>query len=626
MAGDKALIELRFQLDNALKDIKRLEKSFKSTTRDMDRDADKVDFDKTKKSLKSLDKQVAKTGKGFANFKNILVGIGAIQGLRILMSQFTDFLRLAGRQEQALKGVEQALKSTGRSAEITAEQMLEMAGGLQAVTTFGDEAILEMQQVLLTFDKLGTETLPRVSELVLDLSVRMGTDMKSAALQLGKALQAPTEQLSGLSRAGVIFTASQKETIKALIEGGKEAEAQAFIIAELETKIGGAARAMRNTMPGAVNAFRNSLDDLKEDIGKTGSDGVRGVVTALDDEVNKLRKTFEKESEGGGFFDTVGFQVSQLVRVVGFAARGMALYGNSFKFVQGAAISASAALAGFLSWTLDLIPGMDNLANAAAEAAVKLGITGERIKGIAAKDIRAGIKQLEQDLIDIGQAILDAEKGAKELGETLADEVVPAEEEAAEGAKELAEAQEDATETAEDLAEAQSLVADELDRVTEAEEALAKARDTSNQAGSEKERIDKRIQEIQDKSVISFDDENELNQLFKERADVVQDIARSSNDLAEAEAILNNERNTQQPKDKSRLEQIREEIDLHFKLQDAMRLTIGLVQELNAELAKSKQRYEELTVAAAKFGVAALKAFDDALDACEKLKECQKEL
>jgi len=97
----------------------------------------------------------------------------------------------------------------------------------------------------------------------------MGTDLKSAAIQLGKALNDPIANLSALSRSGIQFSKSQKAMVKELVESNKMVEAQKIILAELDTQFGGSARAARDTMGGALSALGNKFGDLFEASGKT---------------------------------------------------------------------------------------------------------------------------------------------------------------------------------------------------------------------------------------------------------------------------------------------------------------------------------------------------------------------
>jgi hypothetical protein len=66
---------------------------------------------------------------------------------------------------------------------------------------------------------------------------------ESNATQLGKALQDPIKGITALNRAGITFTADQKELIKSLVESGKVLEAQNLILTEIESQVGGTAEA-----------------------------------------------------------------------------------------------------------------------------------------------------------------------------------------------------------------------------------------------------------------------------------------------------------------------------------------------------------------------------------------------
>lgn len=190
--------------------------------------------------------------------------------------------------QQALAQLEAGVKSTGGAAGRSAEQLVEMSGSLQKLTGVSDEAIQRGQAVLLTFTKIGRDAFPGAIQASLDLSRRLGTDLSSAALQVGKALNDPIKGVTALSRAGVQFTESQKDTIKALTESGRLIEAQTIVLRELELQVGGSAEAFRNTLPGAIASLSNSWGDLLEEVGKSGEGGglfrtgIEGMVSSLD--------------------------------------------------------------------------------------------------------------------------------------------------------------------------------------------------------------------------------------------------------------------------------------------------------------------------------------------------------
>ena len=108
--------------------------------------------------------------------------------------------------------------------------------------------------------------------------------MQSAALRLGKALNDPVRRLSELSETGVFFTQAQQETIRALAESGRMAEAQAQILDVLESQYADTARAARGELGGALKALGNTWGDLfelSEDAGRGIAAHIEGINRAI---------------------------------------------------------------------------------------------------------------------------------------------------------------------------------------------------------------------------------------------------------------------------------------------------------------------------------------------------------
>ena len=254
--------------------------------------ADSTDIKHTEKDLKNLNKTSSKTekatgkmNKGFASLGSTLKKLAPfIAGLGAAMLA-RKIIQNTIAQENAIKQLEQRLKSTSAVVGITSKELQNLASSLQSVTTFGDESILSMQSILLTFTNIRGEAFERTTEAALNLSIAMGTDLKSSAVQLGKALNAPTQNLSALTRSGIQFTKEQKDVIKALEATGRLAEAQGIILEELETQFGGAARAARDTFGGALAGLGNASNDLLESKGglKDAKEAVEAVTKSLSD-------------------------------------------------------------------------------------------------------------------------------------------------------------------------------------------------------------------------------------------------------------------------------------------------------------------------------------------------------
>lgn len=174
---------------------------------------------------------------------------------------------LAGAQEDAETLLASSYESMAAAGWTTLDELQAQASAFQEVTTFGDEDILEFQSVMLTFGNVTGDVFTQATELGLDMSAKLGTDLQSTAIQVGKALNDPVQGISALSRAGVSFTEDQKAMVKAMAEAGDMAGAQAIILGELENQFGGTAEAMALTGTGQAKQAMNALGDAGEQIG-----------------------------------------------------------------------------------------------------------------------------------------------------------------------------------------------------------------------------------------------------------------------------------------------------------------------------------------------------------------------
>lgn len=184
-------------------------------------------------------------------------------------------LELWDRQEQAVTRVETAVRSTGMAAGLTARQLQDMAAGMQKITTFGDEDILaKVTAPLLTFTQISGPQFEQAQRAVLDLSTVLEMDLKSAALQVGKALNDPARGLSMLSRAGIQFSEEQTNIIKQLQKTGEIAKAQEVILTELATQFGGQSQAAAERGLGPLRQLSNEWGDLQEKMGGVVAQGI----------------------------------------------------------------------------------------------------------------------------------------------------------------------------------------------------------------------------------------------------------------------------------------------------------------------------------------------------------------
>lgn len=171
--------------------------------------------------------------------------------------------------------VEAALKSTQGAAGLTFDELKKGAEDTAHSLKFTQAEIMGMQSILLTFPSVTKETFGQASTIIEDMSTRLGQDLKSSTIQLGKALQDPERGITALRRVGVNFNDEQTKMIKNLAATNHMAEAQAMILKELTLEFGGSAAAaaeadksfrLDKTMEENKVALGEMIDKIKEEL------------------------------------------------------------------------------------------------------------------------------------------------------------------------------------------------------------------------------------------------------------------------------------------------------------------------------------------------------------------------
>ena len=243
-------------------------------------DADVANFVKDMGRAADASEKTAKAITGA--FKLMNNAMGALGVTLSAGAIFGKMLEESKQAESAAKKVEAVLRATGGAAGITAQQVDAVASSMSKLTGIDDDVIKGGQALLLTFKGIGKDVFPAATQAMLDMSETMGQDLKASAVQLGKALNDPKEGLSALQRIGVTFSESQKTVIKSLVDTGQTAKAQAIILQELQSEMGGTAAAARDTLEGAMKALDTAFGNLFETLGSTGAfDLTRTAIEAL---------------------------------------------------------------------------------------------------------------------------------------------------------------------------------------------------------------------------------------------------------------------------------------------------------------------------------------------------------
>ncbi len=169
--------------------------------------------------------------------------------------------------DKAAAQLNATLQSTGFAAGLTKDALDAQAESLMRVSTFDDDAITGAQSLLLTFTNIKDAVFNDAIPAIADLATKMGTDLKGATMQVGKALQDPTQGMAALRRVGISFSESQQQVIKDMQDTGNLAGAQRMILAELNKEFGGSASAAAQTYSGQMQILQHQFQNVKEDIG-----------------------------------------------------------------------------------------------------------------------------------------------------------------------------------------------------------------------------------------------------------------------------------------------------------------------------------------------------------------------
>jgi tetratricopeptide (TPR) repeat protein len=225
-------------------------------------------FNDASKSADQLAKKTDGIGKLGTAAKAAAVG-----GVLALGAALVSGVRAAANYEVMTKKTEAVIKSTGNVANISVGGVTKLAASLENMSGVDEELIINSQNVLATFTKVrneagkGNDVFNQGTKAALDMSVALGTDLQSATMLVGKALNDPIRGMTALRRSGVQLTEQQQAQIKTMVEAGDTMGAQKVILGELSTQFGGAAKAAGDTFAGKLARAQDALGDMARDVG-----------------------------------------------------------------------------------------------------------------------------------------------------------------------------------------------------------------------------------------------------------------------------------------------------------------------------------------------------------------------
>lgn len=341
-----------------------------------------------------------------SKFKNFVKGVGAgilaAFSVRAVINFAKNSVKAYNEAQLAVAKLESQLRATNNAVGLSSKELQQYASDLQKTTMFGDETTVEAMAKMLSFSSIQGDVFKKAIASAQDMATILKTDLQSAVLQLGKALEDPNMGLTLLRRTGVIFTQEQIDHIRKLVDEGKKYEAQMLILAEVKKKFGGAAQAAADTAGGAWKQLGNAFGDLMETIG-SGTEATKGFAKSLKDWVELLNRVFQ--SQDLNFWQ-------KLTSVVGGNKKAFQIADAEFernrKFIEAANNEAEARV--------KFIREMTDNDKALTAAEVALYSIIEKNKGVSENMIPLHRKLTEEKL----RAIIAEREAAKATKETEA--------------------------------------------------------------------------------------------------------------------------------------------------------------------------------------------------------------
>ena len=291
-----------------------------------------------REEVKTTADEVEKSGRNWEDYGKKIGTAMAFAGT-VAVAGIALILRNTVEAEQELAQLGAVLRSTGQDATYSRDQLVSMAEGIAAASTFSAGEIVKAETRLLSYSGIASKNFPAALQIAIDQAARLGMGVEQSAETIGRALESPQKAAAALAQQGfgAAFTDSVRKAIKELDEAGKTAEAQQIILDILADSYGGAAQAARDNFGGALQALGNTLMDVT-----TGSDGsLQGATVAVNDLIATLNDPAVRQG-----FDAIATGVanvtSEVVRGIAEFAKYLALQREVANLSSGKAAPAQA--------------------------------------------------------------------------------------------------------------------------------------------------------------------------------------------------------------------------------------------------------------------------------------------
>ena len=232
--------------------------------------------------------------------KTGLAAAGVSLSLAKMLSTAKEAVALYAVQAKAETSLAAAIRATGQESEFSIGVLREYASSLQAVTNYGDETILTVEQMMVQTKRIGSDIMPQATEAALDMATALGTGLPENAKKLARSLADPIQGISILKESMVILSDEQQASIKGFMEQGDLASAQKVILDKLTATYGGLARAQGALDVSKIEQISNVMGDIKEGLGQSIIEGLSPAMTWLLEKLQDVNDKIAKANREAG--------------------------------------------------------------------------------------------------------------------------------------------------------------------------------------------------------------------------------------------------------------------------------------------------------------------------------------
>lgn len=344
--------------------------------------------------------------------KGVFAGAAAFefakQGLVMIKDLMMESVQAASDYQVEQAQLNAVLESTGHAAGLSAQELNDMADSIASATAIAGGEINKVQSILLTFTTVGKQNFEQVTKAALDYATMLNgggvpstEQLKTATIQLGKAMDDPIKGMAALKKSGVSLTDEQINLAQQLIDTNDNLGAQQVVLDALATQTAGSAAAAAKTYEGRMARLEEAITNVKEQAGLALMPTLALLTDEVIDSTGKVKLNDDQMRKWQiRIFEVVG-GVKTIIQIMGGFAGVIVALGNVFIKTEQV----------ILGWATDVVRGMMNVGDNVSKVfdAITKAAGGDFSGALDTLKSMAGdvFKYTGQQLGELGSAIGD---------------------------------------------------------------------------------------------------------------------------------------------------------------------------------------------------------------------------